>query len=362
MNYPVNQSLLALIRLGIGHPPGHIPETIDWESVEALAARQELSAVVLDGIDRLILEGQMPEGDAMDSLVKRRWIGTLMQYEARHEKYRGAISSLARFYDSHGLKMMVLKGYSCSLTWPIPSHRPSGDIDIWQFGEYQKGDVALESELGVKVDNSHHHHTVFHWKGFMVENHYDFINVHHHRSSALMERTFKELGRDDSYSVEVEGERVYIPSPNLHALFLLRHALSHFASTEITVRQLLDWGFHVKAHGKEVDWDWLAGVLEEYGMTDIFRIFDAICIEDLGFDVGIFPEGEYDKALKDRVLADILSPEFNEEEPSGLIPRVAFKFRRWRANGWKHRLCYKESMWSAFCSGVWNHLLKPSSV
>ena len=78
--------------------------------------------------------------------------------------------------------------------------------------------------------------------------------------------------------------------------------------------------------------------------------------------MGIFPEGEYDKALKDRVLADILSPEFNEEEPSGLIPRVAFKFRRWRANGWKHRLCYKESMWSAFWSGVWNHLLKPSSV
>ena len=109
-------------------------------------------------------------------------------------------------------------------------------------------------------------------------------------------------------------------------------------------------------------WSYLGGVAGDNRVTDIFRIFNAICIEDLGFEAGIFPEGEYDKALKDRVLADILSPEFNEEEPSGLIPRVAFKFRRWCANGWKHRLCYKESMWSAFWSGVWNHLLKPSSV
>ena len=106
----------------------------------------------------------------------------------------------------------------------------------------------------------------------------------------------------------------------------------------------------------------MGGVDGDNRVTDIFRIFNAIGIEDLGFEVGIFPEGEYDKALKDRVLADILSPEFNEEEPSGLIPRVAFKFRRWCANAWKHRLWYKESMWSAFWSGVWNHLLKPSSV
>lgn len=359
---PLFQSFLSLVRVGIGHDCAVLPESMSWYNLQALAERQGLSAIVLDGLDRLVREGRMPKGWNINVEFQRTWIGSMIQYESRYERYRHAISTLAGFYASHGLKMMILKGYACSLDWPMPSHRPSGDIDIWQFGEYQKGDAVLESELGVKVDNSHHHHTVFHWKGFMVENHYDFINVHHHRSSALMERTFKELGRDDSYSVEVEGERVYIPSPNLHALFLLRHALSHFASTEITLRQLLDWGFHVKAHGKEVDWDWLAGVLEEYGMTDIFRIFNAICIEDIGFEAGIFPEGEYDKALKDRVLADILSPEFNEEEPSGLIPRVAFKFRRWRTNGWKHRLCYKESMWSAFWSGVWNHLLKPSSV
>ena len=91
-------------------------------------------------------------------------------------------------------------------------------------------------------------------------------------------------------------------------------------------------------------------------------MFIAICIEDLGFDAGLFPKPVYDAALKERVLGELLSPEFAEPMPSGLLRRIMFKFRRWRANEWKHRLCYTESMWSAFWSGVWDHLLKPKSI
>lgn len=46
----------------------------------------------------------------------------------------------------------------------------------------------------IKIDTSHHHHTVFEWEGFTVENHYDFLNVHHHKSNVEMERIFKSLG------------------------------------------------------------------------------------------------------------------------------------------------------------------------
>lgn len=48
--------------------------------------------------------------------------------------YLQAVASLAGFYNAHGYKMMVLKGYACSLNWPRPEHRPCGDIDIWLFG------------------------------------------------------------------------------------------------------------------------------------------------------------------------------------------------------------------------------------
>ena len=48
--------------------------------------------------------------------------------------------------------------------------------------------------------------------------------------------------------------------------------------------------------------------------------------------------------------------------PTNILKRVVFKYKRWRDNAWKHRLCYKESMWSSFWSGVWMHLLKPSQI
>lgn len=387
---------LRLVRLGTGRElvsgfkaQGSSPSTnsdsslslfsaVDWEAVKALAERQGLSGVVADGIECLPKEARPPKP------VMLQLIGEVLQnYEYRHELYRRAIAELAGFYNSHGFKMMVLKGYACAMDWPKPEHRPSGDVDIWLFGEQKEADAVLKSSefrdeslesvekvRKVEIDNSHHHHTVFYWRDFMVENHYDFINVHHHRSNAAFEKILKKLGEDDSHSVELYGEKVYLPSPDLHALFLLKHMMLHFASGEISLRQVLDWGFFVKAHGNEVDWKYVTGVLEEFGMMEMFGIFNAICVEELGFQPGeslkLIVESQLGsrefKALKERVLSEILSPEFVGETPSALIPRIVFKYRRWKANGWKHRLCYRESMWSAFWSGVWNHLLKPGSI
>ena len=356
----VQQSFLSLARLGIGHdlPSSQLSfDQIDWNSVMTLAEKQGLTAVVLDGVEKL------PEKQMPPKTLLLQWIGsTLHSFEQRYELYRRAIASLAGFYYDHGFKMMVLKGYACSINWPIPEHRPAGDIDIWLFGKYSLADEVISREAGINVDTSEHHHTVFFWKGFMVENHYDFINVHHHKSNADFERILKELGQDDSQFVEVYGKRVYIPSPNLHALFLLRHAMIHFAATEITLRHLLDWAFFVEKNTNEIKWSWQKEVLNRFGMTEFFNIVTAICIEDLGFDKHLFPICHHNPEMKEKVLTEILSPQFSGEMPRNLFIRVIWKCRRWQANSWKHKLCYKESRWSAFWSGVWNHLLKPSSI
>lgn len=358
MTASIYDSFLQLVRLGIGlSHEAIIPNTINWAQLKTLADKHGLSAIVLDGIDKLNDTISMP------FQMKLEWIGEVLQnYEHRYKTYEKAISSLAGFYNQHGYKMMVLKGYACSLDWPTPEHRPCGDIDIWQFGQQKEADVLLVKDKGVIVDASHHHHTVFDWGGFMVENHFDFINVHHHKSNAAFEMLLKKQGQDDSYYVEVEGEKVYLPSPNLHALFLLKHACIEFAASGLNLRQLLDWAFFVKAHGREVEWAWLENILEQFGMKRLYNVFNAICVGDLGFDVSLFPEVQFDQDLKDKVLKEILSPAIANDKPRKLFPRIIWKWHRWRANEWKHKLVYKESMWSAFWSGVWGHLLKPASI
>lgn len=353
----MEEVFLSLVKLGIGKSVvASFPQEMDWIKIQALANQQGLAAIVLDGTEKLPVEKRPPKAFLLP------WIGEVLQsYEQRYELSRRAIAEMAGFYNEHGLKMMVLKGYACSQDWPRPDHRPCGDIDIWQFGRYKEGDAFLTSEKGIIVDKSHHHHTVFFWRDFMVENHYDFINVHHHKSHAKLEKILKEYAADDSHFVEEIGEKVYLPSPNLHALFLLKHLMLHFSTGEINLRQVLDWAFFVEKHGKDVEWDRILTVYDEFHMRDFFNIINAICVEDLGFDAGLFPYGHFNALLKDRVLDDILVHKFGEK-PKDLFPRIIWKINRWKANGWKHDLCYYESRWSAFWSGVWSHLLKPSSI
>lgn len=364
MKTDLHESFLQIVRLGIGtSKDAKIPNSIDWSQLKALADEQGLTAIVLDGIDKVQEFNGSRVQESLPVAMKLEWIGEVLQnYEQRYKAYERAIGNLAGFYNQHGYKMMVLKGYACSLDWPKPEHRPCGDIDIWQFGQWKNADAMLSEENSITIDNGHHHHTVFEWNGFSVENHYDFLNVHHHKSNVEMEAILKELGKDDSLFVVLNGEKVYLPSANLHALFLLRHTMSNFAAAGCNLRQILDWGFFAQSHTNEIDWNWLEEKLEYFGMKRLYDIFNAICVGDLGFNVKIFPKVQFDPQLKDRVLNDILSPEFSEKEAGGIIYRAVYKYRRWKANAWKHELCFKESMRSAFWSGVKSHLLKPKSI
>ena len=99
-------SFLQLLRLGIGVDENVcLPEDVDWPAIQALAAQQGLSAVILDSIDRL------PEGQRPPQGLMLTWIGDVLpNYEQRYEYYRKVIAEMAGFYNAHGLKMMVLKG------------------------------------------------------------------------------------------------------------------------------------------------------------------------------------------------------------------------------------------------------------
>jgi len=356
-----NIALLSLVKLGIGHRCAPL-DVVDWQAIKALADKQGLTAIIVDAIE------QLPDMKRPPKEFLLQWIEEVFQnYENRYKLYQRAIAELACWYNTQGYKMMVLKGYACSIDWPKPEHRPYGDIDIWLFGKQKESDAALGSWFKVqdpsfKIDSSHHHHTVFEWQGFTVENHYDFVNVHAHKSSSELEKIFKQLGQDDSHAVEVNGEKVYLPSPNLHALFLIRHMVSHFAAAEITLRQVLDWAFFVEKHTKEVDWVWLDGMLDKFYMKEFVSCINAICVEDLGFPVDIFPTAQFIPELKERVLEDILDPEYTAAEPKGFFPRVVYKYKRWQGNAWKQKMCYGESRWSAFWSGIWAKILKPASI
>lgn len=264
------------------------------------------------------------------------------------------MQDLATLLKSSGFRMMVLKGYGLSLNYPIPFHRPVGDLDIWCFGEEVKVDSFLETK-GIKIDRSHHHHTVFQYEQLTVENHFDFINIYTRRSSKNVESKLKDLAAT-SYT---EDNGLYYPSANFNALFLLRHCAGHFATTEINIRQVLDWGFFLEKHHKEISWDKYLLYIKREGMYRFYNLLGLFCMRYLGFDASIF-HGLYEDDLNERFCNEILNPEFTDSEDGTLLKSLVVKPRRWWHNRWKNKLCYPDSLFSTFIYGLWAKILKPS--
>lgn len=259
--------------------------------------------------------------------------------------------------------MMVLKGYGLSLDWPVPNHRPVGDLDIYNFGNWQEADILICKACGIKIDDGHEHHTVFNFKGVPVENHYDIINTKAHRDAPKIEDQLKALADKNCREIEIQGSKIYLPSADFNAIFLMRHMGQHFAGEHLNLRQVLDWGFFVRAHHKEVDWKAAIGFLKEIGIYTFFNQINAICVDYLGFSETCFPLIERNKGLEERILMDILHPEFAEEKPaSGLISILNFKFRRWWHNRWKHPLVYKEWLLPMFMTLLWSHLRRYKTI
>lgn len=354
------QIVLAALRLCTGGSVQEFPlrDDYDWNEVLDICVRNGIAALLWDGLQRLYDE-RVFDGKEMSQPLMDEWTSWIMSAEQDWRLMKLQADRLARFFSSHGIPMMVLKGYGTSLDWPEPSHRTSGDLDIWLFGKSEEADELLRREKKLEVSNAHHHHTVFMLRDRLVENHYDFVNTAAHRSNRPYERRLKAIA---SVEQAVPCDGFFVPGPQLEALFNLRHMALHFASAGCTLRHLMDWGFMASAHKGKIDWEDVIEAAHEAGMYRFLCALNTVCIEELGFQADCFPVTERERVLADRIIDDVISPEFGEEVPTGFFRVLLFKFRRWNAGAWKQEIVFRESRIETFFVQIRAHLAKPASL
>lgn len=351
----IQEAIFEIAKYGLGKSTEcRITKPVDGKILFELVQKQGITAIILDGINKCFEKGIKID---IDFRTKMEWIGLTQQIEQRYRQYEKNIKDLGAFYREHGIRMMVLKGYGLAQNYPIPCHRPCGDVDIYLFGDQEKADKLLQEKLGITIDKSHHHHTVFRFKNEAVENHYDFLNVHVRPSNKRIEKKLKELADldvNDNFD-----DNIIFPSVEFNAIYLLRHCASHFASTEMTVRQILDWGFFMEKQHQEINWDEYLPYIKQEGMYRFYNLLGLFCMKHLGFDASIF-HGLNEDDLFERFCNEIMEPEFKDHENGKLLHSLNVKPRRWWHNRWKNRLCYPDSPWEEFAYGLWAKVLKPS--
>ena len=60
------QAFLSLVRQGVGHSANPLPECYNWEAIKVIADEQGLTAIVLDGIDKLPAEKRPSQSQSID--------------------------------------------------------------------------------------------------------------------------------------------------------------------------------------------------------------------------------------------------------------------------------------------------------
>lgn len=362
--------VFALLRIGLrtGREDdydfvlGNASSRTDWNEIVRFSIRQGVAALVYDGLQEMAGQDRLPEACRPPKPLMMQLFTHTLQVEKHCRGQRKSIAGMAAFYRKHHIRMMILKGYSAGLNYPVPQHRPCGDIDIYLYGKQHEADRLMEQELNIKVDAGHHHHTVFTFGGVMVENHYDFFNIYAHRSNRELEQILVQLvEKQPGVSVDVDGETVYTPSADVFALFHIRHAAQHFAAEHIALRHLADWALFVRNHTGEISWPWLEKIVCEQNMHRFFYAINVISAEVFGIDASCFPEGQRDVKLEERIFNEILNPEFSEYVHDGLpfFKRMSGKLRRWMANRWKSKLVFKESLLNTFFVLYFSRLISP---
>ena len=373
--------LLNLIKMALGKGTEcALPDALEWNILFDLSVKQCVPSIVLDGLNKTLSSVPCQDNQGIGKMDKLKWLGMVLNMERQYARHESVIAELAAFYQAAGYRMMLLKGYGLSKYWPIPNHRPTGDIDIYLMYMHSDGkakiqpawecaDRLMKEKLGIQADNSHHHHSVFTYKGIMVENHYDFVNVHSHRSNRWIENEFKTLAltRNEEYAFG-NGAKLLFPSPLLNCLFVARHNATHFAAEHLNLRQLLDWALFVEKRNQDIDWDYFWKMSKRMGMEKFVLCMAYIAVEQLSFEKDIFhiPDeyGEFqgdEHALIDKVLDNILHPTDDGSDGRG-IAYIINRYKLWKSNLWKHRIVYSDSVVSTFCAQIKSHLMKPATI
>lgn len=341
---------------------------VSWKEVFALCHQQGITAICCDGLN-LVYE-TFPDIVLPTDHPKREYalldmFGKTMGSELNYLEQQNVIAKLAAFYEQCGIGMMVLKGYGLSLNYPIPAHRPIGDIDIFLFfldaerptdvPAWKMADNTMRQEWGIEIKNDCEHHTKFFFQGMSIENHYDFINTKLHRSSKALEQIFKSLAQDERLRIQIGEQAIYLPGTRLNTLFQLRHTSSHFAAEGITIRSVLDWALFVQHN--TIDWAWLEAQAERFNMHRFLASLNRICVEELGFQKDKFPFKESNSTSKEDILQDIMCG-------ADIVRHASHTNRlsRWWKHRWKHRLCYSDSLLSTFLTSTFTNLFSKASA
>lgn len=313
--------------------------TEQWQQIYTLATAQGVLAFVYDGI-KCLPEALQPGLD-----IRIQWAYNVSHIEKIYDHQLAVATLVANTFAKSGIKTLILKGLSNAQLYPKPSHRQSGDIDIYLMGDFERGNEIIRQK-GIKVKHDYFVHSEFIVKGINIENHLHFVNPNVNKTGRYINDMLLQLSEGSLPHPTVAS--ALIPSATFTALFLLRHSSWHFARESIKLRDLCDWAIFLARCGEQIDTERLMDMLRQSGLERYAAILTTLAVKYLGVTSPLPFSESYDK-LSERVKQDILSFDAGKSGKRGVIATFIGKIRNRRSRKW----CYELVVPDGYMGNIW---------
>jgi hypothetical protein len=298
-----NSTLFSLLRHAIwqnrdGEQIDFDLTTLEWQRLIENAASLGVLAVAFDAL---------PKGEALPGLSKElmiRWGLSVQRFEDRNRRQRVALRELIAYFREKQIEVLLLKGLGLAENYPLPAYRECGDLDIYLFGDYEKGNQVIEA-LGIEVDRKSSKHSNFFFKGIPVENHLSFLDVDSSQTDKNLEVHLHKILKEQGYeTIMIDDIEVRIPTPDFTSLFLARHDITHFLSSGLVLRHFCDIGLFFSRNAGRINFESFRKIMTEEHQFDLFSSFTQLAHLYLGMPAPPLPVTDACESLTERVLYD----------------------------------------------------------
>ncbi len=228
----------------------------EWKAIFALAKKQALSGIVLEGVKRLPKE-QWPKAD-----VVMAWTLAAETIRRQNMKTTDVCLELTKALERDGFEVCILKGQANHVYYdalgteqPLGQLRNCGDIDAWIWpkeGEEHpvKSIIDYCRHKDILLSLCHLHAEVKPVKGVPVEIHFrpSFLNA------PWRDRAFQRLFRSAVFeTAEVDGMgTVRKLRADYDVVFQMNHIYRHLLDEGVGMRQVLDFYVLLREYNRVV--------------------------------------------------------------------------------------------------------------
>ena len=311
---------------------------------------QELDRILVEaerhGVLPIVIqyfESKKIEDNSLKQLIIK-WYGKTQIYRQNYQVRLLVMRELAEMFAKENLDVMFFKGAALAQIYPEPEWRVFSDIDFYLYGEWEKGVEVMERH-GIKNRPCGHHNTEASSHGVLLENHYDFVERMNHQQNLVIDDELKKMAREEGRSMKATFlddhlTNVYMMTPTMNAVFLMRHMSAHFVSESIPLRMLNDWIFFLKHHAKDVDWKRVTQLYEKSGMTEFVGIVMELIRQHFHITFPDVPIAPVSNEHIGKVWDSIVFPPETNLHKKYSIRYIVFETKTFWNNRWKHQIVY----------------------